>query len=126
MLKKFIAVLLVTATTALPATAAFASENPQDRISPNNQLTQDSRITEEPGSDLVTIMTSTYEITANNVNFRKTASSSGTILGQLQKGDLVNGGSEQVTSGGITWVSVYSYKHGVWGWVASQYLNEVG
>ncbi|MET3207362.1 UNVERIFIED_CONTAM: hypothetical protein ABIC26_000296 [Paenibacillus sp. PvR008] len=116
MLKKFIAVSLVAATAVIPTTAAFAAES----TLPVQQTSQ------EVAKSPITIMTSTYSITGNNVRFRATASSSGSIIGTLNNGDMVNGGSQQVTSGGTTWVSVYSYKYAKWGWVASQYLEEIG
>ncbi|RRJ65269.1 SH3 domain-containing protein [Paenibacillus oralis] len=109
MLKKFIIASLVV-TTLVPVTGAFAAEG----------------TTNATKSDLIRIMTSDYEVNADGVRLRASASSSGTVLGLLYKGDLLNGGREQKVADGITWVSVYSYKHGIWGWVASQYLTEVG
>ncbi|RRJ65270.1 SH3 domain-containing protein [Paenibacillus oralis] len=117
MLKKFIIASLV-ATTLVPVTGALAAEGTANAAVPADSVAAKS--------DSIRIMTSTYEINADGVRLRASASSSGTVLGLLYKGDMVNGGSETKRVDGITWVSVYSYNHGVWGWVASQYLTEIG
>ncbi|WP_106769305.1 hypothetical protein [Paenibacillus faecalis] len=85
MLKKFIAVLLVSATALLPATGAFASEGINDRVAPSSP---DVQITEQPGSDVVTIMSTTWQVNASS-NFRKTPSPIGEYIGSLYAGDLM-------------------------------------
>ncbi|KZE74814.1 SH3 domain-containing protein [Paenibacillus elgii] len=121
MMKKLIAASLI-ATAVLPATGAFAAENTVSVQQSSTAETASHAI--ESGT--IALMTSTYSITGDGVRFRASASSSGTVLGTLNKGDLVNGGNETKNADGITWVSVYSYKYNKWGWVASQYLEEVG
>lgn len=121
MLKKFIAVSLVSATALLPATGAFASEGITDRIAPS---TPDVQITAQPGSDTVTIMSTTWQVNAAS-NFRKTPSPTGEYIGSLYAGDLVNGNETRVVNG-VTWVNVYSYKFSQWGWIQASYLVEYG
>lgn len=64
-------------------------------------------------------------INTNNVNLRKTPSTSGTILRQLHKGYQVLEYSEPtVSANGYVWQKV-SY-NGTVGWVATKYLTPLG
>lgn len=121
MLKKFIAVSLVSATVLLPATGAFALEGITDRVVPSSP---DVQITAQPGSDVVTIMSTTWQVNASS-NFRKTPSPTGEYIGSHYAGDLVNGNETRVVNG-VTWVNVYSYKFQQWGWIQASYLVEYG
>lgn len=121
MLKKLIAASFI-ATAVLPATGAFAAENTVSVQQSSTAETASHAIK----SGTISLLSTTYSVNADGVRFRASASSSGTIIGTLNKGDLVNGGGETKRVDGITWVSVYSYKYSRWGWVASQYLDEVG
>ncbi|MET1174516.1 hypothetical protein [Paenibacillus amylolyticus] len=106
MLKKLIALSLVAAM-ALPVTGAFASNNPTDRIKPNTPSTIDSRLTIEPGSDEVTIMSAEWLVT-QQANIRKTASPNGEnvlAIYPYQNVKLVSG-REYTVVNGVTWVYV--------------------
>ncbi len=64
-------------------------------------------------------------VNTNNVNLRKTPSTSGTIIRQLHKGYRVLEYSEPtVSANGYTWQKV-SY-NGYVGWVAINYLTSLG
>ena len=78
-------------------------------------------------SDKPSIRTTTYEVIGNNVRFRETPSLSGNVIGYLNKGDLVTGGSYEgweVEADGYTWVHCFSYKYELNGWVSKDYLIE--
>lgn len=67
----------------------------------------------------------TWIVTNDGVRLRDEPSTSGTILGLLYSGDMVNEGSdERVNADGYEWACVYSYNHSCWGWVAANYLEE--
>ena len=61
-------------------------------------------------------------ITANGVRLRKTLGNNGTILRQLNKGDMVVFDSryQMRDVDGLTWAAV-SY-NGIYGWVATKYI----
>ncbi|WP_333861209.1 SH3 domain-containing protein [Clostridium sp.] len=61
-------------------------------------------------------------ITANGVRLRKTPGNNGTILRQLNKGDMVVFDSryQMRDVDGLTWAAV-SY-NGIYGWVATKYI----
>lgn len=61
-------------------------------------------------------------ITANNVNFRRSAGLSGTIICQLNYGDEVGLTSTTTVKDGMTWR--YVQYNGIGGWVADQYVQE--
>lgn len=61
-------------------------------------------------------------ITANNVNFRRSAGLSGTIIRQLNYGDEVGLTSSTTVKDGIRWR--YIQYNGIGGWVADQYVQE--
>ncbi|MEG0022471.1 MAG: SH3 domain-containing protein [Bacilli bacterium] len=64
-------------------------------------------------------------VNANNVNLRKTPSTSGQVIRKLQKGNLVLEYSvPTVSANGYRWQKV-SYKGSV-GWVATKYLTPEG
>ncbi|SDD53095.1 hypothetical protein SAMN05428987_5154 [Paenibacillus sp. CF095] len=88
----------------VPVTGAFASNNTTDRIKPN---TIDSRLTIEPGSDEVTIMSAEWLVT-QQANIRKTASPNGEhvlAIYPYQKVKLISGRDYTVVNG-VTWVYV--------------------
>ncbi|MFD0716972.1 hypothetical protein [Paenibacillus sp. GCM10027626] len=120
-MKKIVAVSLIAATMVIPATGAFASDS-TDPINLNTQITQDSRITSEAGG--ISILSTTWKINAA-CNMRATPSPTGTYIGSLYPGDLVNGNETSVVNG-VTWVKVYSEKFQKEGWIQSTYLTEYG
>lgn len=106
MIKKIMAIAaiaLVSGTTIIPSfadTTVTLEGNTTEQVQPKAQY---------------------GEITANNVNFRKTPN--GTIIRQLHRGYQVSIPYEpEVTAGGIKWTKVIY--NGTGGWVASQYVRE--
>lgn len=69
-----------------------------------------------------------YKVIANNVNVRKSPSTSATILGQMNWGDVCYEINPPENHNGTTWVYVTcgSPLTGVKGYIAYQYLQDVG
>ncbi len=85
----------------------------------NNEYNRDVEITQNQPRAQYSI------VNANNVNLRKTPSTSGTIIRQLHKGYRVLEYSEPtVSANGYIWQKV-SYNGSV-GWVAINYLTSLG
>ncbi|MCE5170686.1 SH3 domain-containing protein [Paenibacillus profundus] len=120
MFKKVASFSLAIACMAVLAQGAYAAEsNP-----PANVNNQQHAVTADGG---LVLLSATYEIKENGVRLRSKPSLSGTVLGLLNKGDMVNGGRQDpVYADGYAWINVYSYKHNASGWVAIDYLTEVG
>lgn len=70
--------------------------------------------------------TSTFEVTGTNVNLRKTAGTSGKVVRVLKKGEYLSGGRKFIIKDGYEWTWVQCQKDGAEGWVAMNYLNEIG
>ncbi|NGP57421.1 SH3 domain-containing protein [Paenibacillus thiaminolyticus] len=121
MFKKVAILSLAIASTAVLAQGAYAAEN-KVQANVNNQH---QAVTADSG---LVLLSATYEIKENGVRFRSNPSLSGTVIGLLNKGDMVNGGHgvDPVYADGYYWLNVSSYKHNSWGWVAINYLTEIG
>ncbi|CAH8247090.1 SH3 domain-containing protein [Paenibacillus melissococcoides] len=99
---------------------AYAAEN-KVQANVNNQH---QAVTAENG---IVLFSATYEVKADGVRLRTKPSLSGTTIGLLYKGDMVNGGRQDpIYADGYYWINVYSYKHNTSGWVAVNYLTEIG
>ncbi|MGE6575948.1 hypothetical protein [Paenibacillus xylanexedens] len=121
MVKKLIALSLVAAM-ALPVSGAFASSSPTDRIRPDNQ---NPTITVAPGSDVITIMSTTWRV-KTATNLRATPSPNGAWVASLYPGEQLTSGYDYVTVNGVTWVPVTSYRLGVSGYIQLSALEEIG
>ncbi|CAH8715684.1 SH3 domain-containing protein [Paenibacillus thiaminolyticus] len=120
MFKKVAILSLAIASTSVLAQGAYAAEN-KVQANVNNQH---QAVTADSG---LVLLSATYEIKENGVRFRSNPSLSGTVIGLLNKGDMVNGGRQDpVYADGYNWINVYSYKHNAWGWVAVNYVTEIG
>lgn len=117
---KKILVYALTAVTLLPTGSLFAQTNQSDKL--NNDLNIPPII--ESINHKSNVRTSGGGIvTANNVNFRKTAGLSGTIICQLDRGDILDEvGDSFVEKDGYYWYPA-SY-NGRWGWIASDFFDE--
>ncbi|WP_129599649.1 SH3 domain-containing protein [Anaerophilus nitritogenes] len=125
--KKRISILLIIVLTLCMNSMAFANESCVKEKQSEDLLFQieDREILAELRPTM--LRSATYEVTSNNVRLRSNPSLSSTVLGHLMKGDMVNTGEyETVTADGYEWLNVYSYNHGVWGWVAIKYLDQIG
>jgi hypothetical protein len=122
MFKKLIAVSLVAAM-ALPVSAAFASDEPSDV--PGTQSAVESSPTVAPGSDLITIMSTTWSVTTP-ANLRATPSPTGALVASLYPGEQLTGSHNYVVVNGVTWVPVTCYRLGVSGYILLSALEEVG
>lgn len=117
-----ISAMLLLTQGAFAAENIYSSENTQQQVQAENREVLAGL---EPSS---TARSSTYVVTADGVRLRSTHSLSGTVLGLLYNGDLVNAqtGGTDVTADGYVWKNVYSYNHGVWGWIVVDYIEEAG
>lgn len=70
--------------------------------------------------------TSTFEVTGTGVRLRKSPGTSAAIVRVLKKGEYVNGGRQFEDKNGYTWTWVQCQSDGATGWVAIDYLNEIG
>lgn len=129
MFKKIVAVSLVAATLMIPSYGVFAADS-SSYVSTTTLSSKEvlAGLTPVKSSGKITTMSATYKITGDGVRLRKTPSTSGTVLGLLNKGDMVNAqhGGTDVVADGYVWKQVYSYSHEAWGWVAVNYLEEIG
>ena len=124
MIKKLIAVSLVAAM-ALPVSGAFASTNPADRVRPGTQNGIDSSISAAPGTDEVTIMSTTWRV-KTTANLRATPSPTGTWIATLYPGEQLTSGDDYEVVNGVTWVPVTSYRLGLTGYILLSALEEIG
>ncbi|RJG22789.1 SH3 domain-containing protein [Paenibacillus thiaminolyticus] len=121
MFKKAAILSLAIASTVVMTQGAYAAEHKV----PANVNNQQQAVTSENG---IVLFSATYNVNADGVRLRTNPSLSGTTLGLLYKGDMVNAGHgfDPVYADGYYWLNVYSYKHNAWGWVATNYLTEIG
>ncbi|MFD3272873.1 SH3 domain-containing protein [Paenibacillus dendritiformis] len=121
MFKKVAILSLAIASTAVMTQGAYAAEN-------NTQANVNNQHQAVTAENEFVLLSATYEVKENGVRLRTKPSLSGTVLGLLNKGDMVNGGHgvEPVYADGYYWLNVYSYKHNASGWVAVNYLTEIG
>lgn len=68
-----------------------------------------------------------YKVIANNVNVRKSPSTSASTLGQMNWGDVCYSSAVPVSGDGLSWLYVTcgSPLTGVKGYIATKYLQEV-
>jgi len=120
MLKRIVSILLVAGMIIASTLCVSASEIGYPQAAQGEVLA-------DPQQEVI-IQSATYMVIGDGVRFRSAPSLSGTVLGLLYYGDLVNGphGVDDVYADGHYWKNVYSYKHGTWGWVAADYLVEIG
>ena len=106
MFKKLIALSLIAAM-ALPVTGAFASNNPVDRIKPNTPSTIDTRLTIEPGSDEVTIMSAEWLVTKEaNIRISPSPNAASVLAIYPYQNVKLISGREYTVVNGVTWVAV--------------------
>ncbi len=127
MFKKMISATLVITLILISAFGAYATENSED-VNVNIQ-----ELLQEPTIEVLEQLqprapSITYMVIGDGVRLRSSPSLSGTVLGLLYYGDFVNGShiDDGVYADGYLWKYVYSYNHGVWGYVADIYLVEAG
>lgn len=70
--------------------------------------------------------TSTFEVTGTGVRLREKPGTSSKIVRTLIKGEWVSGGREFVDKDGYTWTYVQCQSDRASGWVAIDYLTEIG
>ncbi|RJG22840.1 hypothetical protein DQX05_16280 [Paenibacillus thiaminolyticus] len=121
MFKKAAILSIAIASTVVMTQGAYAAENKV----PANVNNQQQAVTSGNG---MVLFAASYEVNADGVRLRTNPSLSGTTLGLLYKGDLVAAGHgfDPVYADGYYWLSVYSHKHKASGWVAINYLTEIG
>lgn len=74
----------------------------------------------------ITPYTSTFEVTGTGVRLREKPGTSSKIVRILNKGEWVSGGRQFEDKDGYTWTWVQCQSDLATGWVAIDYLNEIG
>lgn len=109
-----------TCLLVLSVTSAFAAENETSLPAIESQQVQASS---NEISSITPLSADTGIINANGVYVRRTPSSSGTVVGSLNKGDEVELSDTKYSGSGYTWYYVISIRTGLSGYVQSQYIT---
>ena len=121
-MKKFLSLVLIASTISIIGTSSFAETSEVSITAKDSE----SKAVLKPTKS----RSSTFEVIGNNVRIRRTPGLQGQALGQLHTGDLVTAGSPSFDDirniDGYNWINVYSHKHSSWGWIALDYVVEVG